>query len=94
MRKKKEIDEYMNEAFDIVWLVRTISLLEEGRLDDTPSDIINEAQKQVARICENLDINSEEELITRFSDWEYGYWSGILAALRWVIGEEKDMLDT
>ena len=94
MRKKKEIDEYMNEAFDIVWLVRTISLLEEGRLDDTPSDIINEAQKQVARICENLDINSEEELFTRFSDWEYGYWSGILAALRWVTGEEKDMLDT
>ena len=94
MRKKKEIDEYMNEAFDIVWLVRTISLLEEGRLDNTPSDIINEAQKQVARICENLDINSEEELLTRFSDWEYGYWSGILAALRWVTGEEKDMLDT
>lgn len=94
MRKKKEIDEYMNEAFDIVWLVRTISLLEEGRLDDTPSDIINEAQKQVARICENLDINSEEELLTRFSDWEYGYWSGILAALRWVTGEERDMLDT
>lgn len=94
MRKKKEIDEYMNEAFDIVWLVRTISLLKEGRLDDTPSDIINEAQKQVARICKNLDINSEEELLTRFSDWDYGYWSGILAALRWVTGEEKDMLDT
>lgn len=94
MRKKKEIDDYMNEAFDIVWLVRTISLLEEGRLDDTPSDIINEAQKQAARICKNLDINSEEELLTRFSDWDYGYWSGILAALRWVTGEEKDMLDT
>jgi hypothetical protein len=94
MRKKKEIDEYMNEAFDIVWLVRTISLLEEGRLDDTPSDIINEAQKQAARICKNLDINSEEELLTRFSDWDYGYWSGILAALRWVTGEEKDVLDT
>lgn len=94
MRKKKEIDEYMNEAFDIVWLVRTISLLQEGGLDDTPSDIINEAQKQAARICQNLDINSEEELLTRFSDWEYGYWSGILATLRWVTGEEKDMLDT
>lgn len=94
MRKKKEIDEYMDEAFDIVWLVRTISLLEEGKLDDTPSDIINEAQKQATRICKNLDINSEEELLTRFSDWDYGYWSGILAALRWVTGEEKDMLDT
>lgn len=94
MRKKKEIDEYMSEAFDIVWLVRTISLLEESRLDDTPSDIINEAQKQVARICKNLDINSEEELLTHFNDWEYGYWSGILAALRWVTGEEKDMLGT
>ena len=28
------------------------------------------------------------------SDWEYGYQSGILAALRWVLGEEKDFLDT
>lgn len=28
------------------------------------------------------------------SDWDYGYWSGILAALRWVMGDEKDFLDT
>lgn len=29
------------------------------------------------------------------SDWEYGYWSGVMATLRWVLGdEEKDNLDT
>lgn len=94
MRKRSEINEYMDEAFDMVWLVRTISLLAEGRLDDTPADIINEAKKNVARICKNLNIESEEELFTHFDDWKYGYWSGILAALRWVMGEKKDMLDT
>lgn len=94
MRKRKEIDEYMGEAFDIVWLVRTLELLSAGQLEGTPQDIINEAKKNVARICENLNIESEEELLTSFNDWEYGYWSGILAALRWVTGEEKDMLDT
>lgn len=94
MRKRKEIDEYMGEAFDIVWLIRTLVILSEGQLDDTPPDIINEAKKNVARVCKTLNIESEEELLTRFDDWEYGYWSGILAALRWVTGEEKDMLDT
>lgn len=94
MRKRKEIGEYMDEAFDVVWLIRTIFLLQNGDLEDTPTDIINEAKKHTARICNNLNIESEEELLTRFSDWDYGYWSGILAALRWVTGEEKDMLDT
>lgn len=27
--------------------------------------------------------------------WDYGYWSGVMATLRWVLGdEEKDNLDT
>lgn len=29
-----------------------------------------------------------------YTDWECGYWNGIMGALRWVMGDEKDFLDT
>lgn len=90
MRKSKEITEYMNEACDMVWLVRHFNLLATGRLENAPADIVDEAKRQADRICIEHMIEDGDEI----SDWEYGYWSGILAALRWVQGEEKDMLDT
>jgi hypothetical protein len=27
-------------------------------------------------------------------DWEWGYLNGMVAAVRWVLGEEWDFLDT
>ena len=29
-----------------------------------------------------------------YDTWERGYWNGIMGALRWVIGLEKNFLDT
>ena len=29
-----------------------------------------------------------------YTDWECGYWNGIMGALRWVLGDDKDFLDT
>lgn len=29
-----------------------------------------------------------------YTDWDCGYWNGIMGALRWVMGDEKDFLDT
>jgi hypothetical protein len=42
------------------------------------------------RVCKKYNIDFDEPV----SDWKYGYWSGILAALRWVCGDDKDFLDT
>lgn len=28
-----------------------------------------------------------------YDDWECGYWNGILGAMRWVLGEDRDFLD-
>ncbi len=79
MRKQKEIQEYLDEAFDKVWLCRSHPCNDEN--------IERNRMQKVAEILSNYKDIPE-------SDWDYGYWSGILAALRWVLGEEKDFLDT
>ena len=92
MRKAKEIYEYMTEACDRVWLVRKQSLflnMLEGTIS-IQADILGECLKAIEKVCEKYSIDFKEPI----SDWDYGYWSGILSALRWVDGEEKDMLDT
>lgn len=82
MRRVKEIKEYMDETFDKVWLMRThpcdISSIEKERV------------KNVQRILETYPDIPEDE----YTNWESGYWNGILGALRWVLGDEKNDLDT
>ena len=92
MRTKEEMLEYMDEAYDRVWLVRTQDMF-MGILDGTESirdDVLGGCLKAVDTACKKYDIDFKEPV----SDWDYGYWSGILAALRWVTGDEKDFLDT
>ena len=92
MRSEDEIGEYMSEANDRVWLVRKQSFV-CNLLDGTETvhlDILNGMNKAIEEVCRKYNIDFQEPV----SDWDYGYWSGILAALRWVMGEEKDMLDT
>ena len=84
MRKEKEILEYLDEAFDKVWLMRT-----------TPcenSDREEERIKNVERILNQYsDIPKEG-----YSEWDCGFYNGVLGTLRWVLdeNENKDFLDT
>lgn len=83
IRTEKQIIEYLDEAFDKVWLMRTHPCenkeIEEKRL------------KAIERIFNQYEDIPEDG----YSDWECGYWNGVLGTLRWVLGEEeKDMLDT
>ena len=92
MRTKEEIYKYLDEAFDRVWLVRKQNLycnLLTGQ-ETIHLDIMDGMVKAVDEACKKWDIDFKEPV----SDWDYGYWSGILAALRWVLGDEKDFLDT
>lgn len=79
MRKVKEIEEYMDEAFDKVWYCRTTPC-EDKEIEKARVENMN-------RILSKYDSIPED-------DWDYGYWSGIFATLRWVLGDEKDSLDT
>lgn len=88
MRKKNEIIEYMGEACDRVWLER--SHMTMSMADTIQPDILKGCIESIKKVCDKYGIDYDEPM----SDWDYGYWSGILAALRWVLGDEKDFLDT
>ena len=92
MRTEEEIGEYMDEAFDRVWLVRKQVLFEQMLCGQATIDvnILKGCMESIDKVCEKYNIDFQEPV----SDWHYGYWSGILAALRWVMGDEKDFLDT
>ena len=92
MRTEEEIGEYMDEAFDRVWLVRKQVLFEQMLCGQATINvnILKGCMESIDKVCEKYNIDFKEPV----SDWHYGYWSGILAALRWVMGDEKDFLDT
>lgn len=76
LREREEIDKYLTEAEDKVWLMRA----RPGVFSDT----------EIERI-----LNTYDDIPQNGStDWACGYWNGIMGALRWVLGEEKNWLDT
>ena len=82
-RSRKDLIAYHKEANDKVWLMRTCHC-------DNPE---TETRRQAAieRILATYDDIPEEG----YNNWEYGYWNGVMATLRWVLGdEERDNLDT
>lgn len=77
-RNKKEISEYEKEALDKVWLMRNWNT-------------INPKGQEAIELIENTYDDIPED---GYTDWECGYWNGILAALRWVSGDGKNSLDS
>jgi hypothetical protein len=79
-RSKKEILEYENEAFSRIWLDRSY-------LCGVETENILKAREEI--LSKYPDIPEE------YSDWEWGFWNGVLGTLRWVLGEDdKQFLDT
>ena len=92
-RTDAEIDAYMEEAEDLVWLIRKRRMfinIANGKEKLPPADIMSGCVQNIHEICKKYNVNFGVEP----SEWTYGYWCGILAALRWVCGEDKDTLDT
>lgn len=82
VRSIEDILKYETEAFDKVWLTRTHS--------DKNRTVEDVRKKNIERILTTYsDIPKDG-----YNDWECGYWNGIMGALRWVLGDAKDFLDT
>lgn len=82
-RTEEEIIAYEREASDKVWLMRSCDISRKEPIDDR-------ARPAVERIFNTYD----DIPLDGYDLWECGYWNGIMSALRWVLGEEKDFLDT
>lgn len=83
MRSEDEISAYTEEATDKVWLMRNYDIRDKRPAYEC-------SRKGAERILKTYDDIPDDG----YDTWECGYWNGIMSALRWVMGDEKDNLDT
>lgn len=91
MRTQSEILEAEQEFFDRVWHERHLVHVHKHESGEKrmPEDIYKMALAAAERArSERPDLRPVED------DFEWGMWNGKLSALRWVLGEEWDFLDT
>ena len=83
-RTKKNLRDYHQEADDKVWLMRNYNF-------ETKQPI-----HEVGRpACEKILATYDDIPENGYDTWTCGYWNGVMATLRWVLGDdEKDNLDT
>jgi hypothetical protein len=93
-RTLAEIIQAEKEFFDKVWYVRSVVH------DDDERELPNEIRTGMVANRERVEAeHGRDELWKaigpgREEAWQYGYISGKLATLRWVLGSEWDFLDT
>lgn len=86
------VSEVINELFDKIWYERHLVLrykIENG-LDTVEPKIWNDALKAAEKVERKYGI----ENLGPYDDFDWGMLNGKLSALRWVLGDEWDMLDT
>jgi len=66
---------------------------EKGKRDNQPQ-IIDEIWTGALRAAKRAERQLGKENIGPWTDFEWGMINGKLSALRWVLGDEWDMLDT
>ncbi len=92
LRSIEEILEAEEEFFDKVWYGRHKLLelmIESGRKKVDP-----EIWQAALRAAQKVEGKYGKEQLSSWDDFEWGMLSGKLSALRWVSGDEWDMLDT
>ncbi|MGH7486314.1 MAG: restriction endonuclease [bacterium] len=93
-RTQAEILAAEQEFFDRVWHERHLvfmARIEGGEDSGTSPEVIKAAQEAAERVVATYppgEIRPVED------DFEWGFWSGKLSALRWVLGDDWDFLDT
>lgn len=102
-RGLQEIMLAMDELFDKVWYNRHMNMM--YRIDTSETEIVpaetelygnNVIHEDVLLMAKSAAqrIREKYEDTGPWSDFEWGMLNGKLSALRWVLGEEWDMLDT
>ncbi|GAA4010363.1 hypothetical protein GCM10022247_35670 [Allokutzneria multivorans] len=95
-RALQEIVGAHNEYRQRIWYFRRV-LQEEQDLDeglDSIDDLHVGLAERVEKIMEKIEGWYEESELIPESEFDWGYWNGTLATLRWVLGDEWGSLDT
>lgn len=102
-RGLREILDSMDELVDKVWYNRHQNLIwriEHGEIEIVPEGTESYGSGVIHEHILEGAINSAERVEEKYedtgpwSDFEWGMINGKLSALRWVLGDEWDMLDT
>jgi hypothetical protein len=83
MRTEQEIEAAERRIGDRIWYERHVTLRERGQISEV-------AEAAAAAVREGL----REDELGPYSDFEWGFLSVKLSALRWVLGDEWDSLDS
>ncbi len=91
-RSIEEIVEATEEFCDKIWFDRHLSLRYrvEMEIETVNPEIWKGALNSAQKVIEKYG----EDNLGPYSDFEWGMLNGKLSALRWVLGDEWDMLDT
>jgi hypothetical protein len=92
IRSIKQIQSAEDEFFNRVWYERSVMFdnVPEERKRPTPPDIYSGMMKARAEV----EAKFGKETLGPYDDFEWGMVNGKLSALRWVLGDEWDFLDT
>jgi hypothetical protein len=92
-RSLAEILEAEHEFFDKVWYIRT--LVREEKADLSEREPMTDAEKDgIESVRREMEDSYGADNIGPWDDWGWGFVNGKLSALRWVLGDEWDFLDT
>jgi hypothetical protein len=92
-RSLAEILEAEQEYFDKIWYVRKLILKEKidaGEREPLPDELAVKVAEGMRAIEERYGADN----VGPWDDWSWGFVHGKLSALRWVLGEDWDFLDT
>ncbi len=92
LRGENKILFVVDELFDKVWYNRHLCLREDVTVGKTKVD--PKIWKGALKAARNIEKKYRKKELGPWDDFEWGMINGKLSALRWVLGEEWDMLDT
>lgn len=91
-RSDDEIREAIEEFFDKVWYDRHQQL--KQNVEDGTETVNPEIWAQAQKAAKKIEAKYPKEELGPHSDFDWGMINGKLSALRWVMGDEWDFLDT
>ena len=91
-RSEAEIIEAIDELFDKVWYNRHKIL--RMKVEEGESLVNEEIWKGALKAAAKVEKKYGKKALGPWDDFDWGMINGKLSALRWVLGDEWDMLDT